>query len=130
MRVLLWNVRGLGKLARRGHIRDFIHTERIDIVGLQETVKSEFSKDLEEIGGAVSFYWFRLPAIGRSGEILLGVKGDSFEVEDHNILNYCIKVSLRNRLTNLKWEFIVVYGPAQHQHSEDFFGRIGQHLQH
>ena len=50
MRVLLWNVRGLGKLARRGHIRDFIHTERIDIVGLQETVKSEFSKDLEEIG--------------------------------------------------------------------------------
>ena len=39
----MWNVRGLGKSARRRQIREFILRERIDIVGLQETVKEDFS---------------------------------------------------------------------------------------
>jgi len=43
MRLLMWIVRGLGKSARRRQIREYILRERIDIVGLQETVKEDFS---------------------------------------------------------------------------------------
>ena len=52
MRVLSWNVRDLGNAARRGQVRTYIHKERIDIVGLQETVKQDFSNhELNELAG-------------------------------------------------------------------------------
>jgi len=42
MGVMVWNVRGLGKLARRRQIREYIFQEKIDVVELQETVKEDF----------------------------------------------------------------------------------------
>ena len=42
MGVMVWNVRGLGKLARRRQIREYIFQGKIDVVELQETVKEDF----------------------------------------------------------------------------------------
>jgi exonuclease III len=91
MRIMMWNVRGLGKAARRRQTRDYISQERIDIIGLQETIKSDFSdKELAEIAGGVSFSWVWLEAKGKSGGILVGVKKDPFELEDHVIREFSI----------------------------------------
>ena len=80
MRVLSWNVRGLENVARRGQVRNYILKERIDIVGLQETVKQDFSDhELNELAGGLNFIWFWLAARGRSGGILLGVKSMSWK---------------------------------------------------
>ncbi|RLN23448.1 hypothetical protein C2845_PM07G29970 [Panicum miliaceum] len=35
-------------------------------------------------------------------------------------------MDLRNRLTNFRWSMVVVYGPAQHEHSEDFLEELGE----
>ena len=43
MKVLFWNIRGLGKKSRVGQLKDLMARERIDIVGLQETIKQDFS---------------------------------------------------------------------------------------
>jgi hypothetical protein len=76
MRIMMWNARGLGKAARRRQTRDYIIQERIDITGLHETIKSDFSnKELSEIAGGVSFSWVWLAAKGQLGGILVGQKG-------------------------------------------------------
>ena len=75
-------MRGLGKLARRRQVREYIFQEKVDIVGLQETVKEEFTSGfLQELSGGLNFSWNWLPAKGKSGGILLGIKGDFLEME-------------------------------------------------
>ena len=121
----MWNVRGLGKSARRRQIREYILRERIDIVGLQETVKQEFSSQLlQEICGGLTFFWQWLPAKGRSGGILLGVKVDSLEMEDCSMGDFHIQMSVRDRLSNFRWVVVSVYGPAQHNKSRDFIDEL------
>ena len=63
MRILSWNVRGLGKKARKRQVRDYVTKEKIDIVGLQETMKQDFTDhDLHELAGGANLIWFWLPA--------------------------------------------------------------------
>lgn len=42
MKILFWNVRGLGKSYRRNLVRNHILQEDVDIVALQETIKQDF----------------------------------------------------------------------------------------
>ena len=102
MKILMWNVRGLGKPARRRQVREHIFQEKIDVVGLQETVKGDFSdQDLQDLAGGLHFTWVWLPARGHSGGILLGARVDTLEVEAHDLREFSIQMDLRNRLTIL-----------------------------
>jgi hypothetical protein len=60
----------------------------VDIVGFQETIKQNFL--LAELQGLSrdKFAWNWLPACGHSGGILLGVKEETFEVEDMDAVNF------------------------------------------
>ncbi|KAF7001040.1 hypothetical protein CFC21_016791 [Triticum aestivum] len=49
MKLLCWNIRGFGNLGRRRQLIDYIRQEDIDIVGLQETVRQDFS--IQELQG-------------------------------------------------------------------------------
>ena len=125
MRVLSWNVRGLGNAARRGQVRTYIHKERIDIVGLQETVKQDFSNhELNELAGGLNFIWLWLSARGRSWGILLGLKSDFLELESHEVKEFCICATIRNRISNFRWILIIVYGPAHHDLSPRFLEEL------
>jgi exonuclease III len=121
MRIMMWNVRGLGKPARRRQIREYISQENIDMIGLQETIKVDFSDShLRDLAGTLNFSWFWLPPQGRSGGILVGVKIDTLEVEAHSIRTFSIQTTIRSRLTNFRWELVTVYGPTHHDLSPDF----------
>jgi exonuclease III len=43
MKILFWNVRGLGRSARRRQVSEYIKEEALDGVGLQETMKKDFT---------------------------------------------------------------------------------------
>ena len=66
MKLLCWNIRGFGNLGRRRQLIDYIRQEDIDIVGLQETVRQDFS--IQELQGLSQhpFAWQWLPASGQS----------------------------------------------------------------
>lgn len=127
MKILFWNIRGFGRPARRRQIREYIMEESLDIVGLQETIKQDFSqKDLQEIVNNVCFRWSWLPATGHSGGILVGVKEDILEVEQEDKGVFYVSLVIRNRLTNVRWELITVYGPANHSLSADFISELSR----
>lgn len=49
MRVLLWNIiRGVGRLARTRQLKELMTKEKVDVIGVQETIKQDFSsRELE-----------------------------------------------------------------------------------
>lgn len=70
MRILFWNVRGLGKANRRSWVKEHILTEDLDIVAIQETIKQDFIDiELKELSGNRYFNW--VPSRGHSGGSLL-----------------------------------------------------------
>lgn len=116
MKILFWNIRGFGKAAHRRQIKDYISEEKLEIVALQKTIKQEFiDQELNDLIGGIPFQWTRAPAKGRSGGILMGAK-----LEEAETLEYCVVMRIRNRLTNFRFTVVTVYGPAQHEFSEDF----------
>jgi exonuclease III len=42
MKVMIWNIRGMGKKARVRQLKEMISREDVDILGVQETIKIFF----------------------------------------------------------------------------------------
>jgi hypothetical protein len=64
--------------------------------------------------------------MGHSGGILVGIKDETYELEESKIGDYFINMVLRSRLSNVRWELITVYGPAQHISSCDFISELSR----
>uniref|UniRef100_A0A8I6X8E3 Endonuclease/exonuclease/phosphatase domain-containing protein n=1 Tax=Hordeum vulgare subsp. vulgare TaxID=112509 RepID=A0A8I6X8E3_HORVV len=73
MKLLSWNIRSsFGHMGRCRQLVDYLWDEAVDIMGLQETIRQDFSQ--LELQGLFErpFVWQWLPAIGQSDGILLG----------------------------------------------------------
>ena len=91
------------------------------MVGLQETIKKDFSaRDLDRLTPKEGFSWQWTPARGHSGGILLGIKEDILQIENWETDDFYVGATIRHRLLNIRWDFITVYGPADHARSPDF----------
>jgi hypothetical protein len=78
---LIWNCQGLGIGSKVQFLRELIKDEKVDFIGLQETLRSNFSEFwLNSLAGNKSFAWFSAPPIGRSGGLLVGFNADVFDV--------------------------------------------------
>jgi exonuclease III len=68
MKILFWNIRGMGKKARIRQLKELIAGERLDCVGLQETIKQQFTDaELESLAPGKGFRWNWVPFKGHSG---------------------------------------------------------------
>lgn len=92
MKGLFWNCRGIGGNSKRKFIREFGH--KLDFVGIQ-------------------FIWNWVPAAGRSGGILFGVRESEFDVVAVEKGVYILKVEVFHKPSQMMWSFLVVYGDAQ-----------------
>ena len=82
MRALSYNIRGFGQQGRLTQLKSYMRGNRVDILGLQETIKQDFSvSELRSLDGSGPFDWNWVPATGQSGGLLLGFREESFEVE-------------------------------------------------
>jgi exonuclease III len=72
MKGAFWNIRGLNKSGRMKCLADFISSNKLDFVGIQETKKNSFTDGFLE---AVSrnMTWHYVPAKGTAGGILVGL---------------------------------------------------------
>ncbi|KAI4990490.1 hypothetical protein ZWY2020_038853 [Hordeum vulgare] len=124
MKLLCWNIRGFGLSGRRRQLIEYVRQEAIDIVGLQETIRQDFSiHELQRLSHH-QFAWQWLLAAGHSGGILLGVREDAFSVEDMDRGEFFVSMSVTDRRVHLSWEVIIVYGPVDHGRSADFLAKL------
>lgn len=121
MKILFWNVRGVGKSHRRKLVANHVLQEDLDVVAIQETIKLDFEDgELKEMAGNKAMAWHWIPANGHLGGLAVGVNTDMCEIEDTKYLQYSLWVLIRNRLSNFRYWVVDIYGPAQHEYSEDF----------
>ncbi|KAL8557651.1 hypothetical protein ACS0TY_004930 [Phlomoides rotata] len=71
MKILSYNVRGLGKKAKRREVRDIIKKQKIELCCIQETKLEEITKfRCMGLWGNSNFDWAFSESVGRSGGIL------------------------------------------------------------
>ena len=121
MIALIWNMRGFGRKGRRTQLKDFLRRVRVDIICLQETLKTDFSDpELRSLEFGDRFHWCWLPVNGHSVGILLGVRDSTMEVGNLDRGQYFLSNVVYHRATKFKWEFIGVCGLANHALSGEF----------
>lgn len=95
MKGLFWNIRGVGNFEKLGHLQDIIKENRVDFIGLQETLKQDYSADLlKKLGGGKDMAWAWVPASGKSGGILVGVNQEKLELKNACMGKYYVKMEL------------------------------------
>jgi hypothetical protein len=122
---LIYNIRGFGQQGRRTQLRNYAKSCRLDFIGLQETIKQDFtSLELRSLEYGGQFVWNWLPAEGHSGGMLLGFRDDSFEVGSWKKGTFFLSATVLQRSTNFKWCFFLVYGPVDHSRTAEFLGEL------
>jgi exonuclease III len=125
MNALIYNIRGFGQQGRRTQLMDYMSKNRLDILGLQETIKQDFSyAELRSLECGSQFNWSWLPAEGHSGGMLLGFRDDFFEVGEWRKGTFFISALILQRSNNMKWCFMLVYGPADHIGTNEFLEEL------
>lgn len=77
-------------------------SEGLDIVGLQEMIEETFLRHELEGLSRNNLAWHLLHANCHTGGFLLGVKEDTFEVEDMDHGKFYVSMSLTNSQSNLR----------------------------
>jgi exonuclease III len=121
------NCRGVGKKGMSVFLQDIIKSQMLDFVGLQETIKKDYSQAFfRRIDPLSQFCWKWSPSVGRSGGILGGFKLDRFKVCDTIVNRFFIKVKLFDIKIQQSWSMVIVYGAAQEEDKEDFLRELGE----
>ena len=118
MLALFWNIRGFGHLGRRTLLKEYMRKEDVDIVGLQETIKTDFRfHELLSLDPLERFEWHFTPAVGRSGGMLMGLSRDVYDIISWDRGAFFLAAHFRIRATLRELVVIQVYGPADHSRS-------------
>jgi exonuclease III len=129
MKILFWNIRGLGASGRRNQLRELRKVHGVDAICLQETIKSDFSPwDLQSLSDGESFEWVWTAASGHSGGTLTGVKIASATVVAKDRGVFFSSLGLISSEDNFQWEMINVYGPVQNDRRLEFLQELSQKL--
>jgi hypothetical protein len=55
----------------------------------------------------------------------MGFNQSTLELEDSQILEFCVVMSLRDRRSNFRWVMVTIYGPVNHDLSNAFLEELG-----
>lgn len=68
MRILIWNIRGLGNEARKKQLKEVMKERDVDIIALQETKRECFTdREFNSFQGSKDFVWGWKSARGSAG---------------------------------------------------------------
>lgn len=82
MKIVSYNVRGLGSVPKRRVLRELVSKEQIDLLCVQETKLEELDVQLcSQVWGDTDFDWQATPAVNRGGGLLCIWKRGTFKLQ-------------------------------------------------
>jgi hypothetical protein len=100
---------------------------QLDFIAILETKKTDFtSPELAHYCVNKNFSWSCTPPRGWSGGVLLmGVSLETINVQNIIHGNFYLKFKLiKNKSDNFEWILIAVYGAAQEEKKDSFYGNL------
>ncbi|XP_058076384.1 uncharacterized protein LOC131224965 [Magnolia sinica] len=125
MRILSWNVRGLGPKQKRCLIKDSISRRDPDVLCLRE-IKIPLFKDslLTSLWKAKDINWATLNALGTSGGIVVVWKSSKWDLVSSAIGSFSVSVILQDKSSTFSYLISVVYGPNDDHIRVDFWEEL------
>ncbi|GMI90536.1 hypothetical protein HRI_002722900 [Hibiscus trionum] len=125
LKVISWNVRGLGRLEKAGAIRNLIRVNKPQILFIQETKLSAISPSLlRRLGCDANFEHLHSPAEGSSEGILNAWDSRFFTLSESVISRRFIAVFGKFRGHDKLCGLVNIYGPSIDNEKEDFFKEL------
>ena len=119
LKLLSWNVRGANNLDKRKIISNFVRSQRMDLVCIQETKIQDFSNACTCSFRAGRFHdWKALEAEGAAGGILLFWDKRKMNLVEAEICSFSITCLFKNVEDGFMWAFTGVYGPIERSKQE------------
>jgi exonuclease III len=125
MKDIFWNIRGLNHPGRNLSLEHLIKSNRVDIVGVQETKKESFTHSfLKNLTNPIVFSWNFLPARVTAGGILLGTRDDALRVNNFCTHTFSVSCVIHDIHQIFNWKVIVAYGPAYEDKKVEFIDEL------
>ncbi|XP_058103553.1 uncharacterized protein LOC131247134 [Magnolia sinica] len=122
MKVVSWNVRGLGSKQKRRLIKHSCRRSNPDVICLQETKVRQFSDSLmESIWKSKDVRWTALHASGSFGGILVAWNSSRWSLIDTWSGTYSVSVILHDALSDFRYLVSSVHGPNSEDSRKDFW---------
>ena len=126
LKLFSWNVRGANNPNKRNVIRNFIRSQRVDFVCLQETKLQEMSSaDARSFGVGRLAEWRVVEAEGTAGGILVFWDTRKLELVEAEIGHFSVTCMFKNVEDGFLWAFTGVYGPVKRCKRELFWEELG-----
>ena len=126
LKLLSWNVRGANNLNKRNVIRNFIRSQRVDLVCLQETkLQNLSSADARSLGVGRLADWRAVEAEGSAGGVLVFWDTRKLELVEAELGHFSVTCLFKNVEDGFLWAFTGVYGPVKRRKRELFWQELG-----
>jgi exonuclease III len=125
MKGFFWNSNGFKDPKKHKFISDLTKENNLNFIAISETGRSDFMPIfLKNLCAGRDYLWHSKAPRGRSGDILLGVDLQIYDIGAIEEGDYYAKFHICNKSDNFKWALVVVYGPAQEEHKESFLAKL------
>ena len=126
LKLLSWNVRGANNPNKRNVIINFIRSQMVDLVCLQETKIQELSSAIaRSLGVGRLAEWKVVEAEGTAGGILVFWDTRKLELVETEIGHFSVTCKFKNVEDGFLWAFTGVYGPVKRSKRELFWEELG-----
>ena len=126
LKLFSWNVRGANNSEKMNIIRNFIRSQRVDLVCLQETKFQKISAaDARSLGVGRLAEWRVVEAEGTAGGIFVFWDKRKLEVMEVETGHFSVTCIFKNTDDGFQWAYTGVYGPVERNKLELFWEELG-----
>ena len=126
LKLLSWNVRGANNPNKRNIIRNFIRSQRVDLVCLQETKIQEMSLAVaRSLGAGRMAEWRVVKAEGSAGGILVFWNIRKFELVESEFGHFSVTCKFKNVEDGFLWALYRGLWSSEEKQKGTVLGRTG-----
>ena len=127
MKIISLNIRGAGGVIKRNYVRDLISREQVDMVCLQETKCSEFSREkVCLLWGTNEVDWVENKAINKAGGVLTMWSKKSFQLSSFvNGRNFTVLEGLWKRGNGVHLTIVNIYCSGTLREKKEMWKEVG-----
>jgi exonuclease III len=130
MRVVSWNIRGLGRLDKRREVRKLVGEKRPFILCLQETKLAVSDVSLcNSLWGDSNHAFSYRPSVGASGGMLITWDFEEVEVWSTVSQDHMLQVHGRFLKTNEEFYLFNIYAPCEARAKQELWAGLSVRLQ-
>lgn len=112
MNIVSWNVRGLGRPAKRFLVKDFLSLHHAEVCCLQESKLADLSLTTwREVGGSYLDQFVFAPAEGLAGGMIIGWNSATLAGTIEKVGAFSLTIKFLDKRDNFSWRCTTVYGP-------------------